>query len=64
MKRHKNGHMYKSKGRLPKRQNMDKTLTNGKIGIGKSAILKAAQPRRKRHGDIFMVDPMLRLNNG
>ena len=56
--------MYKSKGSLPKRPNMDKTLTNGKIGIGKSAILKAAQPRRRRHGDIFMVDPMLRLNNG
>ena len=34
---------------------MDKTLTNGKMGIGKSAILKAAQPRRRRHGDIFMV---------
>ena len=56
--------MYKSKGSLPKRPNMDKTLTNGKIGIGKSAILKAAQPRRKRHGDIFMIAPMLRLNNG
>ena len=43
---------------------MDKTLSNGKMDIEKSAILKAAQPRRKRHGDIFMVAPMLRLNNG